>query len=104
MVEPSRRPADGRYGENPFRLGAYYQYQVILKPAPTDVLPLYLESLRHLGIDSRRNDFRFVEDDWEAPTLGGSGLGWEVWWKRCRSNAIHLLPTDGRHRVRSDLR
>ena len=77
-VEPSRRPADGRYGENPFRLGAYYQYQVILKPAPTDVLPLYLESLRHLGIDSRRNDFRFVEDDWEAPTLGGSGLGWEV--------------------------
>ena len=79
-VEPSRRPADGRYGENPFRLGAYYQYQVILKPAPTDVLPLYLESLRHLGIDPRRNDFRFVEDDWEAPTLGGSGLGWEVWW------------------------
>ena len=79
-VEPSRRPADGRYGENPFRLGAYYQYQVVLKPAPTDVLPLYLESLRHLGIDSRRNDFRFVEDDWEAPTLGGSGLGWEVWW------------------------
>lgn len=79
-VEPSRRPADGRYGENPFRLGAYYQYQVILKPAPTNVLPLYLESLRYLGIDSRRNDFRFVEDDWEAPTLGGSGLGWEVWW------------------------
>ncbi len=79
-VEPSRRPADGRYGENPFRLGAYYQYQVILKPAPIDVLPLYLESLRHLGIDSRQNDFRFVEDDWEAPTLGGSGLGWEVWW------------------------
>lgn len=79
-VEPSRRPTDGRYGENPFRLGAYYQYQVILKPAPTDVLPLYLESLQHLGIDSRRNDFRFVEDDWEAPTLGGSGLGWEVWW------------------------
>ena len=79
-VEPSRRPADGRYGENPFRLGAYYQYQVILKPAPTDVLPLYLESLRHLGIDSRQNDLRFVEDDWEAPTLGGAGLGWEVWW------------------------
>ncbi len=79
-VEPSRRPADGRYGENPFRVGAYYQYQVILKPAPADVLPLYLESLRHLGIDPRQNDFRFVEDDWEAPTLGGSGLGWEVWW------------------------
>ncbi|MCZ6677692.1 MAG: glycine--tRNA ligase subunit beta [Candidatus Poribacteria bacterium] len=79
-VEPSRRPADARYGENPFRLGAYYQYQVILKPAPTDVLPLYLESLRHLGVDPRKNDLRFVEDDWEAPTLGGSGVGWEVWW------------------------
>ena len=79
-VEPSRRPTDGRYGENPFRLGAYYQYQVILKPAPTDVLPLYLESLYHLGIDPRKNDFRFVEDDWESPTLGASGLGWEVWW------------------------
>ena len=79
-VELCRRPSDGRYGENPYRFGAYYQYQVILKPAPTDVLPLYLESLHHLGIDPRKNDLRFVEDDWEAPTLGGSGLGWEVWW------------------------
>ena len=79
-VEPSRRPTDGRYGENPYRLGAYYQYQVILKPAPTDVLPLYLESLKHLGIDPKQHDFRFVEDDWESPTLGASGLGWEVWW------------------------
>jgi glycyl-tRNA synthetase len=79
-VEPSRRPTDGRYGENPYRFGAYYQYQVILKPAPPDVLPLYLESLRCLGIDPRRNDLRFVEDDWESPTLGASGLGWEVWW------------------------
>ena len=79
-VEPVRRPTDGRYGENPFRTGAYYQYQVILKPAPTDVLPLYLESLHHLGVDPRRNDLRFVEDDWESPTLGASGLGWEVWW------------------------
>ena len=79
-VEPVRRPTDGRYGENPFRLGAYYQYQVILKPAPTDVLPLYLESLHHLGVDPRKNDLRFVEDDWESPTLGASGLGWEVWW------------------------
>ncbi len=79
-VEPVRRPTDGRYGENPLRLGAYYQYQVVLKPAPTDVLPLYLESLRHLGVEPRINDLRFVEDDWESPTLGASGLGWEVWW------------------------
>ena len=79
-VEPSRRPTDGRYGDNPYRLGAYYQYQVILKPAPTDVLPVYLESLKNLGVDPRTNDFRFVEDDWESPTLGASGLGWEVWW------------------------
>ena len=79
-VEPSRRPTDGRYAENPFRLGAYYQYQVILKPAPENVLPLYLESLYSLGISPRKNDIRFVEDDWESPTLGASGLGWEVWW------------------------
>ena len=79
-VEPVRRPTDGRYAENPFRLGAYYQYQVILKPAPENVLPLYLESLYSLGISPRQNDIRFVEDDWESPTLGASGLGWEVWW------------------------
>ena len=79
-VEPCRRPTDGRYAENPFRLGAYYQYQVILKPAPENVLPLYLESLYSLGISPRKNDIRFVEDDWESPTLGASGLGWEVWW------------------------
>ena len=79
-VEPVRRPTDGRYAENPFRLGAYYQYQVILKPAPENVLPLYLESLYHLGISPHQNDIRFVEDDWESPTLGASGLGWEVWW------------------------
>ncbi|RKU22641.1 glycine--tRNA ligase subunit alpha/beta [Candidatus Poribacteria bacterium] len=79
-VEPVRRPTDGRYAENPFRVGAYYQYQVILKPAPENVLPLYLESLYHLGISPRKNDIRFVEDDWESPTLGASGLGWEVWW------------------------
>ena len=79
-VEPSRRPTDGRYGDNPYRLGAYYQYQVILKPSPADVLPLYLESLKNLGVNPRTNDFRFVEDDWESPTLGASGLGWEVWW------------------------
>ena len=79
-VEPVRRPTDGRYAENPFRVGAYYQYQVILKPAPENVLPLYLESLYSLGISPRKNDMRFVEDDWESPTLGASGLGWEVWW------------------------
>ena len=79
-VEPCRRPTDGRYAENPFRIGAYYQYQVILKPAPENVLPLYLESLYQLGISPRKNDIRFVEDDWESPTLGASGLGWEVWW------------------------
>ena len=79
-VEPVRRPTDGRYAENPFRVGAYYQYQVILKPAPENVLPLYLESLYSLGISPRKNDIRFVEDDWESPTLGASGLGWEVWW------------------------
>lgn len=79
-VEPSRRPTDGRYGENPYRTGAYYQYQVVLKPAPEDVLHVYLDSLKALGVDVRKNDIRFVEDDWESPTLGASGLGWEVWW------------------------
>ncbi|MDA1192809.1 MAG: glycine--tRNA ligase subunit alpha, partial [Candidatus Poribacteria bacterium] len=78
-VEPSRRPADGRYGENPYRLGHYYQYQVILKPAPANSQELYLNSLKALGLDPLTNDFRFVEDDWESPTLGASGLGWEVW-------------------------
>ena len=78
-VEPSRRPKDGRYGENPNRLQMFYQYQVVLKPAPADVLELYLESLRHIGIDLERHDVRFVEDDWESPTLGAWGLGWEVW-------------------------
>ncbi len=78
-VQPSRRPKDGRYGENPNRLQHYYQYQVVLKPAPPDILDLYLESLRALGIDTQQNDIRFVEDDWESPTLGAWGLGWEVW-------------------------
>ncbi len=78
-VQPSRRPKDGRYGENPNRLQHYYQYQVVLKPAPPDILDLYLESLRELGIDTQQNDIRFVEDDWESPTLGAWGLGWEVW-------------------------
>jgi glycyl-tRNA synthetase alpha chain len=78
-VEPSRRPKDGRYGENPNRLQNFYQYQVVLKPAPDDVLDVYLQSLRHIGIDLSRHDVRFVEDDWESPTLGAWGLGWEVW-------------------------
>ena len=78
-VEPSRRPTDGRYGENPNRLQYYYQYQVILKPSPDDVIDVYLDSLRWLGIDPRQHDIRFVEDNWESPTLGAWGLGWEVW-------------------------
>jgi len=78
-VEPSRRPTDGRYGENPNRLQHYYQYQVILKPSPFDIQELYLDSLRSFGIDPLDHDIRFVEDDWESPTLGAWGLGWEVW-------------------------
>jgi glycyl-tRNA synthetase alpha chain len=78
-VQPSRRPTDGRYGENPNRLGAYYQYQVVLKPSPQNVQELYLESMRELGVDPAAHDIRFVEDDWESPTLGAWGLGWEVW-------------------------
>ena len=78
-VQPSRRPKDGRYGDNPNRLQHYYQYQVVLKPAPADILELYLGSLEALGFDLKTNDIRFVEDDWENPTLGCWGLGWEVW-------------------------
>jgi glycyl-tRNA synthetase alpha chain len=78
-VQPSRRPKDGRYGENPNRLQHYYQFQVIMKPSPPDILDLYLESLDRIGIDPRVHDIRFVEDDWESPTLGAWGLGWEVW-------------------------
>ena len=78
-VEPSRRPTDGRYGENPNRLQHYYQFQVILKPAPQDVQQLYLSSLKAIGLDPKEHDIRFVEDDWESPTLGAWGLGWEVW-------------------------
>ena len=78
-VQPSRRPKDGRYGDNPNRLQHYYQYQVVLKPSPPNIQDLYLESLRALGIDTREHDIRFVEDDWESPTLGAWGLGWEVW-------------------------
>ncbi|HTO47086.1 MAG TPA: glycine--tRNA ligase subunit alpha [Burkholderiales bacterium] len=78
-VQPSRRPKDGRYGENPNRLQHYYQYQVVLKPSPDDIQDQYLDSLRALGVDPMQHDIRFVEDDWESPTLGAWGLGWEVW-------------------------
>jgi len=78
-AQPSRRPTDGRYGENPNRLQHYYQFQVMLKPSPMDVQKIYLKSLETLGIDPLEHDIRFVEDDWESPTLGASGLGWEVW-------------------------
>ncbi len=78
-VAPSRRPTDGRYGENPNRLGAYYQFQVLIKPSPDNIQNLYLRSLEALGLDLNRHDVRFVEDNWESPTLGAWGLGWEVW-------------------------
>jgi glycyl-tRNA synthetase alpha chain len=78
-VQPSRRPKDGRYGQNPNRLQHYYQYQVVLKPSPLEIQEIYIDSLKNLGIDPLRHDIRFVEDDWESPTLGAWGLGWEVW-------------------------
>ena len=78
-VQPSRRPTDGRYGENPNRLQHYYQYQVIIKPSPSNIKQTYLKSLAAIGIDVKNHDIRFVEDDWESPTLGAAGLGWEVW-------------------------
>ena len=78
-VQPSRRPTDGRYGENPNRLQHYYQFQVLLKPSPPDILELYFDSLAEIGIDAREHDLRLVEDDWESPTLGAWGLGWEIW-------------------------
>ena len=78
-VQPSRRPTDGRYGDNPNRLQHYYQFQVIIKPSPTNIKKLYLQSLSVIGINHKDHDIRFVEDDWESPTLGAAGLGWEVW-------------------------
>ncbi len=78
-VEPSRRPADGRYGDNPNRLGKYFQFQVILKPAPAGITDLYQKSLKALGLNLKEHDLRWIEDDWESPTLGASGVGWEVW-------------------------
>ena len=79
MIEPCRRPTDARYGENPNRLGHYFQFQVILKPSPDNAQELYLKSLEAMGIDLKEHDVRFVEDNWESPTLGAAGVGWEVW-------------------------
>ena len=79
FVQPCRRPTDGRYADNPLRMQRYYQYQVIVKPSPKDIQDIYIKSLRSLGINTKSHDIRFVEDDWESPTLGASGLGWEVW-------------------------
>ncbi len=104
-VQPSRRPTDGRYGENPNRLQHYYQYQVILKPSPGDVQDLYLASLEEFGLDLLEHDVRFVEDDWESPTLGASGLGWEVWldgmeitqftyFQQCGSQELHPITVE----------
>jgi glycyl-tRNA synthetase alpha chain len=98
-VQPSRRPTDGRYGENPNRLQHYYQFQVIMKPSPPNSQELYLGSLERIGIDVDKHDIRFVEDDWESPTLGawGLGLGGLVRWDG--GDAVHLLPAGRRHRV-----
>ena len=78
-AQPCRRPTDGRYGENPNRLGHYYQFQVLMKPSPDNIQDLYIESMKALGVDLTKHDLRFVEDNWESPTLGAWGLGWEVW-------------------------
>ena len=105
FVQPSRRPKDGRYGENPNRLQHYYQYQVIMKPSPLNIQDLYLDSLRYLGINLEEHDVRFVEDDWESPTLGASGLGWEVWldgmeitqftyFQQCGSIELNPIPAE----------
>ena len=91
-VEPSRRPTDGRYGENPNRLQHYYQYQVILKPSPDNVIDLYLASLRDLGIEPEKHDIRLVEDNWESPTLGAWGLGWEIWLDGMEITPVHIFP------------
>ena len=95
-VQPSRRPADGRFGENPNRLFKHHQFQVILKPAPDDVQDLYLQSLEACGIDLRAHDVRFEEDNWESPTLGAWGIGWQVLLRRPRDHAVHLLPAGRR--------
>ena len=94
-MQPCRRPADGRYGENPNRLQHYYQFQVVLKPSPDHIQQLYLDSLKELGIDTAVHDIRFVEDNWESPTLGAWGLGWEVWLNGMEV-PVHLFPAGRR--------
>ena len=104
-TEPCRRPTDGRYGENPNRLGYYYQFQVIIKPSPQEIKTLYMDSLEALGLKIKEHDIRFVEDDWESPTLGASGLGWEVWldgmeitqftyFQQCGSIELEKIPVE----------
>ena len=100
-MQPSCRPKDGRYGENPNRLQHYYQYQVVLKPAPANILELYLGSLEALGFDLKKNDIRFVEDDWENPTLGAWGLGWEVWLNGMEVTQFTYFQQVGRHRLQA---
>ena len=96
-VQPCRRPSDGRYGENPNRLQHYYQYQVLLKPTAADSQALLLDSYRAIGIDPALHDIRFVEDDWENPTVGAWGLGWEVWCDGMEVSQYHLFPAGRRH-------
>jgi len=96
-VQPCRRPSDGRYGDSPNRLQHYYQFQVVIKPSPTTLKEMYLESLRVLGIDNRVHDIRFVEDDWESPTLGAWGLGWEVWCDGMEISQFTYLQQVGVH-------
>ena len=103
-AQPSRRPADGRYGENPNRLYKHTQLQVILKPSPPDIQDLYLESLAAVGINLKEHDVRFEEDNWESPTLGAWGIGWQVLLDGLGDHAVHLLSAMRRHRSRSDLR
>ena len=100
-MQPSRRPKDARYGENPNRLHQHHQFQVVLKPAPTDIVDRYLGSLRALGIDTEVNDIRFVEDNWENPTLGAWGLGWEVWMN---GMGVDILPAGRRSGMQADYR
>jgi len=94
-VQPSRRPTDGRYGQNPFRVQHYYQFQVLVKPSPPDFVELYIDSLRALGFDPRVHDIRLVEDNWESPTLGAWGLGWEIWLNAWRSASSPISSRSG---------
>ena len=98
FTEPSRRPRDGRYGRNPHRLEKHYQFQVVIKPSPDDILELYFQSLVAIGINPRQHDLRLEEDNWESPTLGAHGLGWQVLLD-VRDNPVHLFPDHGRDRV-----